>query len=191
MLVTVGTGKQRSNSVVTTVLPQLFGPSFLSGVRLYLELHWKRWSRLNVFLALFLLISIVDGFSGFSPKRLVVSGYFKRTVKYEDIADITLINMQNQRKPLIVALFRTKDNKSYMMRFRNQVNEVVPAFKNIWAKMSQSKSNNYKIGDNIREKLCKVRNKRPCFFISSGVSKWDFFISSSKTWAIFSLKSLS
>ena len=31
---------------------------------------------LSVFLALFILISIVDGFSGFSKKRMVVSGYF-------------------------------------------------------------------------------------------------------------------
>ena len=82
---------------------------------------------LNVFLALFVLISFVDGFSGFSPRRLVVSGYFKRTVKYDNIAYITLIQIPNQKKPLVVALFRTEDNKSYMMRFRNQVNEVLPA----------------------------------------------------------------
>lgn len=82
---------------------------------------------LNFFLALFVLISIVDGFSGFSPKRLVVSGYFKRTVKYDNIAYITLIQIPNKKKPLVVALFRTEDNKSYMMRFCNQVNEVVPA----------------------------------------------------------------
>ena len=82
---------------------------------------------LNVFLALFVLISIVDGFSGFSPRRLVVSGYFKRTVKYDNIAYITLIQIPNQKKPLVVALFRTEDDKSYMMRFRNQVNEVVLA----------------------------------------------------------------
>lgn len=59
---------------------------------------------LNVFLALFVLISIVDGFSGFSPKRLVVSGYFKRTVKYDNIAYITLIQIPNKKKPLVVAL---------------------------------------------------------------------------------------
>ena len=82
---------------------------------------------LNVFLALFVLISIVDGFSGFSPKRLVVSGYFKRTVKYDNIAYITVIQIANKKKPLVVALFRTEDKKSYMMRFRNQVNEEVQA----------------------------------------------------------------
>ena len=82
---------------------------------------------LNVFLALFLLISIVDGFSGFSTKRMVVSGYFKRTVKYEEIANITIINVPNQNKPLVMALFRTNNNRAYMMRFRVQINEVLPA----------------------------------------------------------------
>lgn len=82
---------------------------------------------LNVFLALFLLISIVDGFSGFSAKRMVVSGYFKRTVRYDEIANITLINVPSQKKPLVMALFRTNNNRAYMMRFRVQVTEVLPA----------------------------------------------------------------
>lgn len=80
---------------------------------------------INVFLALFLLISIVDGFSGFSPKRMVVSGYFKRTVKYDEIANITLIDVPNPKKPLVMAIFRTSNNKAYMMRFRISVQEVV------------------------------------------------------------------
>ena len=82
---------------------------------------------LNVFLALFLLISIVDGFSGFSPKKMVVSGYFKRTVKYDEISSVTLINVPNPKKPLVMAIFRTNNNKAYMMRFRIQVNEVIAA----------------------------------------------------------------
>lgn len=81
---------------------------------------------LNVFLALFLLISIVDGYSGFSAKKLVISGYFKRTVKYDDITDITLIDIPNQ-KPLLVAIFNTNNNKSYMMRFRAHANDILPA----------------------------------------------------------------
>ncbi|ALJ22894.1 hypothetical protein AO203_02335 [Lactobacillus gallinarum] len=81
----------------------------------------------NVFLALFLLISIVDGFSGFSPKKMVVSGYFKRTVKYNEISSVTLINVPNPKKPLVMAIFRTDNNKAYMMRFRIQVNEVIAA----------------------------------------------------------------
>lgn len=84
-------------------------------------------SGLNVFLALFLLISIVDGFSGFSPKRMVVSGYFKRTVKYNEIASVTLINVPNPKKPLVMAIFRTSTNKAYMMRFHVPVNEVISA----------------------------------------------------------------
>ena len=71
---------------------------------------------LSVFLALFILISIVDGFSGFSKKRMVVSGYFKRTVKYDDLASVTLIQIPNQEKPLVMAIFRTSDGKAYMMR---------------------------------------------------------------------------
>ena len=82
---------------------------------------------LNVFLALFLLISIVDGFSGFSPKKMVVSGYFKRTVKYDEISSVTLISVPNPKKPLVMAIFRTNNNKAYMMRFRIQANEVIAA----------------------------------------------------------------
>ena len=80
---------------------------------------------LSVFLALFILISIVDGFSGFSKKRMVVSGYFKRTVKYDDLASVTLIQIPNQEKPLVMAIFRTSDGKAYMMRFNNEVNSVI------------------------------------------------------------------
>lgn len=82
---------------------------------------------INVFLALFLLISIVDGFSGFSPKRMVVSGYFKRTVKYNEIANITLINVPNPKKPLVMAIFRSNNNRAYMMRFRLPVTDVIRA----------------------------------------------------------------
>ncbi|MGN1272719.1 hypothetical protein [uncultured Lactobacillus sp.] len=82
---------------------------------------------LNVFLALFLLISIVDGFSGFSAKKLVISGYFKRTVKYDEIANVTLIDIPSEKKPLLVAIFNTNTNKSYMMRFRAHANDVLPA----------------------------------------------------------------
>lgn len=80
---------------------------------------------LSVFLALFILISIVNGFSGFSKKRMVVSGYFKRTVKYDDLASVTLIQIPNQEKPLVMAIFRTSDGKAYMMRFNNEVNSVI------------------------------------------------------------------
>ena len=74
---------------------------------------------------IFILISIVDGFSGFSKKRMVVSGYFKRTVKYDDLASVTLIQIPNQEKPLVMAIFRTSDGKAYMMRFNNEVNSVI------------------------------------------------------------------
>ena len=56
---------------------------------------------------------------------MVVSGYFKRTVKYDDLASVTLIQIPNQEKPLVMAIFRTSDGKAYMMRFNNEVNSVI------------------------------------------------------------------
>ncbi len=53
---------------------------------------------INIFLALFLLVSIIDGFTGFAPKRAVVSGYFKRTIRYSEINMVTLINVPNPKK---------------------------------------------------------------------------------------------
>lgn len=82
---------------------------------------------INFFLAAFLLISIIDGYSGFSPKRLVVSGYFKRTVKYDEVASVTLINVPNPKKPLVMAIMRTGSNRSYLMRFNISLNEVIAA----------------------------------------------------------------
>lgn len=82
---------------------------------------------INFFLAVFLLISIVDGYSGFSPKRLVVSGYFKRTVKYGDVSSVTLINVPSSKKPLVMAILRTASNQSYLMRFNVSLNEVLAA----------------------------------------------------------------
>ncbi|MEK2464652.1 hypothetical protein AAAB31_09780, partial [Lactobacillus acidophilus] len=67
----------------------------------------------KVFLALLLLFCIVDGFSVFSTKRMVVSGYFKTTVKYEEIDNITIFNVHNQNKRLVMALFRTNNNRAY------------------------------------------------------------------------------
>ena len=80
---------------------------------------------MNVFIATFLLMSIIDGVSGLAKKRLVVSGYFKRTVKYSDIAHVTLITVPNPKKPTVMAIFQTNNRQAYYLRFSQQVSDVI------------------------------------------------------------------
>lgn len=114
-------GRYRSSSIIWALIFIWIGFSWN-----YIE---KGDPGLNVFLALFLVISIIDGFSGFGPKKMVVSGYFKRTVKYNDISSVTLISVPNPKKPLVMAIFRTNTNKAYMMRFCIHINEVIAALR--------------------------------------------------------------
>ncbi|CCI81433.1 hypothetical protein [Lactobacillus hominis] len=80
---------------------------------------------MNIFIAAFLLISIVDGFSGLTKKRLVISGYFKRTIKYSDLAHITLIQVPTTKKPTVMAIFQTNRRQAYYLRFSKQVSDVI------------------------------------------------------------------
>lgn len=82
---------------------------------------------LNAFMAAFILMSIVDGFSGFAKNKLVVSGYFKRTVKYSEIAHVTLIPVPNPKKPTVMAIFQTNKRQAFSLRFSRQLEEVIMA----------------------------------------------------------------
>ncbi|MBP2057475.1 hypothetical protein J2Z60_000639 [Lactobacillus colini] len=79
----------------------------------------------NVFVAGVLTMSIIDGVSGLAKKRIVFSGFFKRTLKYSDVAHITLIAGPNPSKPIVMAVFKTKKQQSYYLRFSKQLGEVI------------------------------------------------------------------
>lgn len=82
---------------------------------------------LNVLVAAFILMSIIDGFSGFAKKRLVVSGYFRRTVKYGDIARVTLIPVPTTKKPTTMAIFQTHKNTAFTLRFSKELEVIIRA----------------------------------------------------------------
>lgn len=82
---------------------------------------------LNILVALFILMSIIDGFSGFAKKRLVVSGYFRRTVKYGDIARVTLIPVPTANKPTTMAIFQTHRNTAFTLRFSKELEVIIRA----------------------------------------------------------------
>lgn len=83
----------------------------------------------TVFLALFLLISIIDGFTGLTNKRVVVAGYFKRTIKYADIAAVRVINVPNPKKPNVLCIFQTKNRRQYALRFNLELNKFIQILK--------------------------------------------------------------
>lgn len=80
---------------------------------------------INVFLALLLFVSIIDGCTGFAAKRVVVSGYFKRTVPYKDIAKIFLINVPAPKKPTVICILGTNNGRQYNLQFVGQVVDVI------------------------------------------------------------------
>lgn len=83
---------------------------------------------ITVFLALFLIISIIDGFTGLTDKRIVVAGYFKRTIKYEDLAVVRLISVP-AAKPNVLCIFQTKNRRQYALRFNLEVNAFLKELK--------------------------------------------------------------
>lgn len=89
----------------------------------------KGSASVNFFLALILVISIMDGFTGLAPKRAVVSGYFKRTVPYSDITDVRLIRVPLARKPLVVCMLATKKGRNYLLQFHGTVSQIINVLK--------------------------------------------------------------
>lgn len=72
-------------------------------------------TEIRVFLALMILTSIIDGYTGFGAKRLVVSGFFRRTVKYELIQKALVVNLFGEESSCILS---TKDGRQYYLRFK-------------------------------------------------------------------------
>lgn len=81
----------------------------------------------NVFLALLLLMSIIDGFTGFAPHRAVVSGYFKRTLSYSEIQRVLLISLPTARKPTVICILATNKGRQYNLQFSHSTEEIIQA----------------------------------------------------------------
>lgn len=85
---------------------------------------------LNVFLALILVISIIDGYTGFAPRRMVVSSYFKRTVRYSEIDNILIINVITPTNSSVICIVNTINGGQYYFRFNGRsAEEVVEVLK--------------------------------------------------------------
>lgn len=84
---------------------------------------------LPIFVAIFLVISILDGFSGLGSKKIVLSGYFRRTLTYQDLEQVTLIAVNNPKQQLILAILHCKNNRAYYLRFKKETAEVIKCFK--------------------------------------------------------------
>jgi hypothetical protein len=84
---------------------------------------------LGIFLAIFLIMAIIDGYTGFAPNKAVVSGYFRRTIAYSDIMLVTLIRVPNPRKKQVICILTTQQNRQYYLRFSHGVAQVVEALK--------------------------------------------------------------
>lgn len=100
---------------------------------IWLGFTWNYFEKsdtgINVFLALLLLISIIDGYTGFASKRIVVSGYFKRTVSYSEVESILLLKVNGLKKPTVACIMGTSKGRQYYLRFDGDVNQVLGVLK--------------------------------------------------------------
>lgn len=80
---------------------------------------------IDLFLALILLVSIIDGSTGFAEKRMVVSGYFKRTVKYQDLENVLLIALPLQKTPSTICILGTSTGRQYSLQLKADPQEIV------------------------------------------------------------------
>lgn len=80
---------------------------------------------LVVFLASFLLMSIIDGFGGIGAKKIVISGYFKRSLKYTDLDKITMIPLPSAKRNRVMVIFTTLKNQSFYLKFNKSVEDLI------------------------------------------------------------------
>ena len=78
----------------------------------------------NVFLALFILTCLVDAVSGLGSKRVVLSGYFRRTLRYNEIIHVVLTAPPAGVGDISLAALETAKHQIYYMRFDKQASEV-------------------------------------------------------------------
>ena len=78
----------------------------------------------NVFLALFILTCLVEAVSGLGSKRVVLSGYFRRTLRYNEIIHVVLTAPPAGVGDISLAALETAKHQIYYMRFDKQASEV-------------------------------------------------------------------
>ena len=84
---------------------------------------------INIFLALLLVISMIDGATGFASKRIVVSGYFKRTLKYAELNRVLLINVPMVKKPRVLCILESEKGRQYNLQFAGTSTDIVNILK--------------------------------------------------------------
>lgn len=87
----------------------------------FLDLHAQG---LALLLTSFIVASMLDGQSGFGAKRVVLSGYFRRTLAYREIAEVKLVKAPAD-VPLVVAILQTKNRQAYYLRFSQKAETVL------------------------------------------------------------------
>ena len=114
-------GHYRSSSIIWAIIFIWIGFAW--------QLLEKGDPGIAIFLAIILLMSIIDGFTGFASKRVVVSGYFRRTVPYSEIALVTLIKVPNPKKNAVICIITTQKNRQYYLQFSTGVARIVETIK--------------------------------------------------------------
>ena len=71
------------------------------------------------------MTGILEATSGFADKRVVLSGYFSRTLKYSEISQVILTAAPPEVGDLSIAALETSRHQIYYLRFNKQASDVV------------------------------------------------------------------
>lgn len=137
--------------VADTLLAAYAGYSWYSQATVILRARWRMtavvmpillvwlgasWGYLDlgtpgfiVFLALFILTGILEATSGFADKRVVLSGYFRRTLKYSEISQVILTAAPPEVGDMSIVALETSRHQIYYLRFNKQASDVASFLK--------------------------------------------------------------
>lgn len=109
--------KYRMNSIIWSLILLViaYNSGYLTNPDIYLI----------TFIASFLLMSIVDGFGGIAENKIVVSGYFTRSLKYTDLDKITMIPLPSTKNNRVMVIFTTLKSQSFYLKFNKSVEELI------------------------------------------------------------------
>jgi len=85
-----------------------------------------------IFIAIFVLLSVMAGIGGLGPDRLIATGIFQRVIPYKNLAEINLtpLTMPNG-KQVVIATFSVSPRRYVRLTFKSNLDGMLAALKEV------------------------------------------------------------